>query len=237
MTSVKRAKSSEPEPAQVAVTPAATAETPLRYMRKSDLESELKARVIRIPPGATVPELRALVKQAREASATLATKSETAVPDTMKGWAAKNKATIVRKLLAIGEDKATLEMSKGELLLMLRTRVESEHPPTPTESELLSFGRYPKKTYQWVWDNDRGYCDWAVLTLLEEVTPGSHLKKFAEWVLWMEANATPTEEGTEATSSGTLPRRQMRPTRGSRSDSSEWSDVGSRPTTKPEKKK
>ena len=110
----------------------------------------------------------------------------------MSGWAAKNKATLVRKLMDLGIP-ASLEESKGELLLKLRAKVEEAHPVNPPSAEILTFGQYAGKTRQWVWENDRGYLDWAIVTMFEQKKCAKQISDLAKWTLLQEEKERETQ--------------------------------------------
>ena len=166
-------------------------------MKKAELVQECTAKGLRTV-GLTVPELRAVLKPTRSGEKKV--EMETDVPSSMTGWASKNKATIVRKLLALGEE-ASLEDSKGDLLLKLRTLVERANPPPAEELTKVGFGQHANMSYKDMWEADRGYCDWAVLTFRQEKTTKSKaLVRFATWILKKEAEVA---SAGRSSSSGT----------------------------------
>ena len=53
----------------------------------------------------------------------------------------------------------------------------------PPRQATLDFGRHGGKRYEWVCAHDKQYCEWAVLTVVEEgATASPQLKKFATHV-------------------------------------------------------
>ena len=67
----------------------------------------------------------------------------------------------------------------------------------PLRQAIVDFGRHRGKTYEWVCAQDKQYCEWAVLTVVEDgATASPQLKKFASHVEQSRENVS---EGDELT--------------------------------------
>ena len=60
---------------------------------------------------------------------------------------------------------------------------EAQAEREPLRQAILDFGRHRGKTYEWVCAHDKQYCEWAVMTNVEEgATASPQLRKFATYV-------------------------------------------------------
>ena len=100
-------------------------------------------------------------------------------PNVRAGSSQKNKTELreVCKSLSI---LLSGQETKPQLTRKIK-EVQTER--VPPRQAILEFGRHRGKTYEWVRAHDKQYCEWAVLTVVEEsATASPQLKKFASHV-------------------------------------------------------
>jgi hypothetical protein len=102
---------------------------------------------------------------------------------------------------------------------------------TPPSAELIGFGQYADKTREWVWEHDRGYLDWAVVTMFESVKPNKQISDLAQWTLLREETEK-EDKGYTQTDRPARPAAKRAPTMrhrrwagSSAASSSDWTEV------------
>ena len=96
-------------------------------------------------------------------------------PNVCAGLSQKNKTGLSDVCKAL-----SIPLSGHETKPQLTRKIKEREPP---RQATLDFGRHRGKTYEWVCAHDKQYCEWAVLTVVEDgATASPQLKKLASHV-------------------------------------------------------
>ena len=109
-----------------------------------------------------------------------------------------------------------IHLTGNETKPQLTLKIKEKQGPTygvPADETVADFGKYRGRTYEWIWNNDLGYCLWATDTVIEEGEKCSpSLRMLAEYIenrQHQQTRATP--EGASANGSAASATSPCRP--------------------------